>query len=121
MQKSLMTLTGVGLIAATVAVEMQTTAATPDADPAARKGEIRGGMIQKGREKWRNAVQPRTTTPENPPVLPPVTTKGHAVTIAPEAGESLTTEAAPTAATDRTVTPPVDGKGINQGGVRSPN
>jgi len=117
MQKSLMTLAGVGLIAATVAVEMQ----TPDADPAARKGEIRGGMIQKGREKWRNAVQPGTTTPENPPVLPHVTTKGHAVTIAPEAGESLTTEAAPTAATDRTVTPPVDGKGINQGGVRSPN
>ena len=121
MRKSLMTLAGVGLITAMVTVEIQTTTAAPDADPAARKGEIRGGMVQKGREKWQNAAQSGATTPQDPPVLPPITTKGHAAMVTPDAGPGPTPDAAPTTAAERTVTPPTDGKGINQAGVRAPN
>ena len=121
MRKSLMTLAGVGLIVGTVAIEMRMTTAMQDSDPAARKGHIHGGMVQKGREKASNVVQPGATT-EDPPSLPPIATKGNAAAVTPEPG-AATAPAAPaaTGATDHAITPPVAGKGITQSGVRSPH
>jgi len=118
MRRSLMTLAGVGLIAGTVAIEMQTT--VQEADPSGRNGHIHGGVVQKGREKAVNTVQPGETTPQDPPSLPVITTKGHAATVSP-GPQPVPTDTGSTAATGvtgRTVTPPTDGKGINQAGVR---